>query len=141
MAEPLPALHHVVFCVERANQDVAAAFWIDLGFEFAEIDLPDVGLRVLLDWNRGIEIISPTSTELPEAADVVDFLRERGEGVYSVVVRTSEVEGPIAVALRHGARVDFQQHRGGESEGFQLDEARLSAVHGMPVTLLATDLE
>jgi 4-hydroxyphenylpyruvate dioxygenase-like putative hemolysin len=135
-----PTLHHVVFCVERKNQDQAAAFWQDLGFSFVEIDLPDVGLRVLLDWDRGIEIISPSEPAGPEAADVTDFLRLHGEGVYSVVVRTADVAGPISVAERHGARVDFQQHRGSESEGFQLDEARLSPFFGMPVTLLATDL-
>ncbi|MCU0270091.1 MAG: hypothetical protein MUF83_15790, partial [Acidimicrobiales bacterium] len=54
-----PSLHHVVFCVHAENQDRAADFWRDLGFEFADIDVPDVGLRVLLDWTRGIEIISP----------------------------------------------------------------------------------
>jgi 4-hydroxyphenylpyruvate dioxygenase-like putative hemolysin len=138
---PTPGLHHVVFCVHHQNQDQAAAFWRDLGFVFAEIDLPDIGLRVLLDWDRGIEIISPSESAGPQAQDVTDFLRLHGEGVYSVVVRTTSVAGPIAVAERHGARVDFQQHRGGEGEGFELDEARLSPVFGMPVTLLATDLD
>ena len=60
MADATPSLHHVVFCVRRANQDEVAAFWRDLGFEFVDIDLPDVGLRVMLDWDRGIEIIAPT---------------------------------------------------------------------------------
>ncbi len=140
MPDSTPKLHHVVFCVEPKNLERATAFWQDLGFTFAELDLPDVGLRVLLDWDGGIEIISPSQPETPEAADVTDFLRVHGEGVYSVVVRTPEVAGPISVAERHGARVDFQQHRGGENEGFELDEARLSPVFGMPVTLLATDL-
>ena len=135
-----PSLHHVVFCVYQQNQDQAAAFWRDLGFAFADIDLPDVGLRVLLDWDRGIEIISPAENAGPEALDVRDFLRLHGEGVYSVVVRTTDVAGPISVAERHGARVDFQQHRGGEGEGYELDEAKLSPIYGMPVTLLATDL-
>jgi methylmalonyl-CoA/ethylmalonyl-CoA epimerase len=135
----VPALHHVVFCVHRENQDHAASFWQDLGFTFVDIDLPDVGLRVLLDWDRGIEIISPTGATVPEAADVEEFLAQRGEGVYSVVVRTADVAGPIAVAERYGARVDYQQHRGGPEEGYHLDEARLSPWHGMPVTFLATD--
>lgn len=135
----VPALHHVVFCVHRDNQDRAASFWQELGFTFVDIDLADVGLRVLLDWDRGIEIISPTAANLPEAAEVAEFLTSRGEGVYSVVVRTAEIAGPISVAERYGARVDYQQHRGGAAEGYELDEARLSPLHGMPVTFLATD--
>jgi hypothetical protein len=54
---PPPRLHHVVFCVEPDNQDAAADVWRTLGFEFVEILLADVLLRVLLDWTRGIEII------------------------------------------------------------------------------------
>ena len=137
MTEALPALHHVVFCVQRENQDEAADFWRALGFEFVDIDLPDVGLRVLLDWGRGIEIIAPTAVAGAEAADVEEFLEQHGEGVYSVVVRTADIAGPISVAAKHGAEVEFQQHRGGA--GFALDEARLRPVHGMPVTILATD--
>jgi 4-hydroxyphenylpyruvate dioxygenase-like putative hemolysin len=137
MTETLPSLHHVVFCVRRENQDAAADFWRALGFEFVDIDLPDVGLRVLLDWGRGIEIIAPTAAAGAEAADVEEFLEQHGEGVYSVVVRTADVEGPISIAARHGAPVDYQQHR--EGPGFSLDEARLRPLHGMPVTVLATD--
>ena len=137
MTEALPALHHVVFCVQRENQDEAADFWRALGFEFVDIDLPDVGLRVLLDWGRGIEIIAPTEAAGPEAADVEEFLEQQGEGVYSVVVRTADIAGPISIAATYGAEVEFQQHR--EGTGFALDEARLHPLHGMPVTLLATD--
>lgn len=137
MTETLPALHHVVFCVRRENQDEAADFWRAIGFEFVDIDLPDVGLRVLLDWGRGIEIIAPTETAGPEAADVEEFLEEHGEGVFSVVVRSAAIAGPIAIAAQYGADVEYQQHRQGP--GFTLDEARLRPVHGMPVTLLATD--
>jgi len=36
MTPPRPRVHHVVFCVHRANQDDAASFCRDLGFEFAE---------------------------------------------------------------------------------------------------------
>jgi hypothetical protein len=133
-----PCLHHVVFCVERAHQDDAASFWKDLGFELAEIDLPDVGLRVLLDWGRGIEIISPSDVGAAEGARVQQFLDERGEGVYSVVVLTSDIDGPVSVAARYGSTPQLRQDRSGD--GFALEEAMLSPVHGMPVTFIATDL-
>jgi methylmalonyl-CoA/ethylmalonyl-CoA epimerase len=139
MAEARPFLHHVVFCVERAHQDAAAGFWTDLGFQLVEIDLPDVGLRVLLDWSRGIEIISPSDVSASEGARVQQFLDERGEGVYSVVVLTSDIDGPLSVAVRYGATLQLRQDRGGD--GFALEEAMLSPVHGMPITFIATDLQ
>jgi hypothetical protein len=85
-----PSLHHVVFCVEPDNQDAAADVWRTLGFEFVEILLDDVSLRVLLDWTRGIEIVSPTTSDATVCAARA-FLNEQGEGVYSVVVRTEAI--------------------------------------------------
>lgn len=138
MADMRPCLHHVVFCVERAHQDDAANFWKDLGVDLAEIDLPDVGLRVLLDWSRGIEIISPSDVDAAEGARVQQFLDERGEGVYSVVVLTNDIDGPLSVAARYGATPQLRQDRSGD--GFALEEAMLSPVYGMPITFIATDL-
>jgi hypothetical protein len=66
---PAPSLHHVVLCVEPDNQDAAADVWRTLGFEFVEILLADVLLRVLLDWTRGIEIISPTTSDATSTND------------------------------------------------------------------------
>jgi 4-hydroxyphenylpyruvate dioxygenase-like putative hemolysin len=134
---PETTLHHVVFCVRPENQDQAAAYWRDLGLTFQEIPLVEEGLRVLLDWSAGIELVSPTELEGTETARFRAFLDEHGEGVCSVVVRTEEVDGPIAAAGRHGAEVRYQQHR--EDGDVVLDEADLTPVFGMPVTLLATN--
>jgi len=139
MPDTLPCLHHVVFSVERAHQDEAATFWTEIGFAFIEIDLPDIGLRVLLDWNRGIEIISPTDPTAAEGARVRQFLDEHGEGVYSIVVQTGSIEGPLSVATRYGSKPLIRQDRGGD--GFELDETMLSPVHGMPITFISTDLK
>ena len=131
-----PRLHHVVFCVHPENQDRAADFWRDLGLVFQEIVLKDEGLRVLIDWPNGIEIISPTPELGTETPRFLAFL-ERGEGVCSVVVKGDNVEDPIKVAERHGTSVRYQQHR--EDGGFVLDEADLVPLYGMPVTFLATN--
>ena len=133
-----PKLHHVVYCVRPENQEQAAAFWRDIGLTFQEIPLADEGLRVLLDWSAGIELVSPTEVEGTETARFRAFLDEHGEGVITVVVRTAEVEGPLAVAVRHGATVRYRQHR--ETGDTVLDEVDLTPVHGMAVTLLATTL-
>jgi methylmalonyl-CoA/ethylmalonyl-CoA epimerase len=133
----LPSLHHVVFCVEPQHQNAAAEVWRALGFEFVEITLDDVALRVLLDWSRGIEIISPTTEDATVCAARA-FLDEHGEGVYSVVVRTTNISTATDGTRHSGADVAYHQNRGGD--GYSLEEAMLTPVFGMPITLLETDL-
>jgi methylmalonyl-CoA/ethylmalonyl-CoA epimerase len=132
-----PRIHHVVFCVRPENQEAAVDFWRDLGLVFHEIALVEEGLRVFLDWSAGIEVVSPSPEPGTETARFWTFLEERGEGVCSVVVKGPNVEAPIAVAKRHGASVRYQQHR--EDGGYFLDEADLTPILGMPITLLATN--
>jgi 4-hydroxyphenylpyruvate dioxygenase-like putative hemolysin len=134
---PPPNLHHVVFCVEPDNQDAAADVWRTLGFEFVEVLLDDVSLRVLLDWTRGIEIISPTTSDATVCAARA-FLNDQGEGVYSVVVRTEAISTAMDSARRGGTELTYQQSRGGD--GYTLREATFAPVFGMPITLLETDL-
>lgn len=137
-----PKLHHVVFCVRPENQEQAAGYWRELGMTFVEMPLVEEGIRVLLDWSGGIEIIAPTEPRGTETARFEAFLAEHGEGLYSVVVRTTDYERSIDAAARHGAAVQYQQHREhGEGEGaVVIDEADLAPVLGMGVTLLSTNL-
>ena len=141
MSDTPTKLHHVVFCVHAENQDRAAEIWQRLGLTFEEIVLPDLDLRVLLDWHAGIEIISPLG-DSPAAASFVQFLKEQGEGVYSVVVRVDDVDTALAHANEatapDGVTVAYRQHRGGDGEP-ELDEVMLAPVYGMPVTFLATE--
>jgi methylmalonyl-CoA/ethylmalonyl-CoA epimerase len=130
-------LHHVVFCVRPENQDHAVGLWRELGLTFYEVDLADLGLRVLIDWQAGIEIISPVASEGEQAAAFTEFLAAHGEGFYSIVMAVSEVDGPAAVAARYGATVAYEQHR--DHGSVHLDEIRLEPLHGMTVTFLATD--
>ncbi len=134
---PPPSLHHVVFCVEPGNQDAAADVWRTLGFEFVEILLDDVSLRVLLDWTRGIEIISPTTCDATVCAARA-FLNEQGEGIYSVVVRTDAISAATQSMRSRGTELTYHQSRGGD--GYTLQEAQFAPVFGMPITLLETDL-
>ena len=131
-------VHHVVFCVRPENQERAADFWRGLGMTFSEVPLVDEGIRVLLDWSSGIELVSPSEPEGTETARFRAFLEERGEGPYSVVVRTAHLEEPLALAQQHGADVVYRQHR--ETGDVVVDEAELTPVFGMAVTLLATNL-
>jgi hypothetical protein len=129
-------LHHVVFCVRPENQDRAAGFWRQLGLTFAEVDLTDLGLRVLIDWDAGIEVVSPVG-DGEQSAGFTTFLAERGEGLYSVVMGVDEVAGPVALAARYGAVVEYVQHR--RHGALTIDEVSLAPFCGMAVTFLATD--
>jgi hypothetical protein len=138
-------LHHVVFVVRAENQDLAADYWRALGMTFAEVPLEEEGIRVLLDWSGGIEIVSPAARAGTETARFEAFLAERGEGPYSVVVRTDDYDTAKAAVRGFGVEVRYEQHREhrehGEGEGaVVVDEADLEPVLGMGVTLLSTNL-
>ena len=128
-------LHHAVFCVQGDNQERAADLWRRLGLTFAEIVLDDLGIRVLIDWDAGIELVSP----LPDAGELAlaftTFLETHGEGLYSLAMAVDEVDGPEAIALRYGAEVEYRQHR--DLGTMVIDEVMLAPVHGMPITFLS----
>lgn len=130
-----PALHHVVLAVESERAARTGALFTELGFEFAEFDMPDVGLHIRLDWARGIELVSPL-TDDPDNP-VRRFLDRNGDGVYTIVVRVGDAPTAEQIALRYGATTEFGQHRDGD--GWQLDEIQLT-VRGLPLTFLSTDL-
>lgn len=114
-----------------------AQFFSDLGFRFQTIELEDVGLRVLLDWDGGLELVTPLSSEADGDNAVAQFLQQNGPGVYSVVIRVGDASAAEQVAQRYGARTRLRQHRGGD--GYELDETEISVL-GLPLTFLSTDL-
>jgi 4-hydroxyphenylpyruvate dioxygenase-like putative hemolysin len=130
------SVHHVVFAVMAEQLSETAQFFSELGFRFQTIELEDVGLRVLLDWHRGLELVTPLSAGAG-GGEVEQFLQRNGPGVYSVVIRVHDASAAEQVAQRYGARTQFQQHRSGD--GFELDEIEISVL-GLPLTLLSTDL-
>ena len=138
MPEESPRLHHVVFAVARERHAAAARFFTDLGFVFENFQLTELGLDIHLDWNRGIELISPIAESTGSvAASVNGFLQSHGDGVYSVVIRVPAASAAEDIAERYGATTRFQQNF--EGEGSYLAEIDLSVL-GLPLTLLATNI-
>jgi 4-hydroxyphenylpyruvate dioxygenase-like putative hemolysin len=131
------SVHHVVFAVPREQLPETAQLFSELGFRFQTVELEDVGLRVLLDWDGGLELVTPLSAAADSAGEVEQFLQQNGPGVYSVVIRVDDAPAAEQVARRYGARTRFRQHRGGD--GFELDEIEISVL-GLPLTFLSTDL-
>jgi 4-hydroxyphenylpyruvate dioxygenase-like putative hemolysin len=131
-------MHHVVFAVAAERLDAATAFLEALGFRFQTHVLDDVGLRVTLDWERGVELVTPLDDRQANPGSVADFLARNGDGVFSVVVRVDDAEATAQLAGRYGATVDFRQDRSGD--GLELVEVQLASILGMPLTFLSTNL-
>jgi 4-hydroxyphenylpyruvate dioxygenase-like putative hemolysin len=131
------SVHHVVFAVPQEQLSGTAQFFSELGFRFQTIELEDVGLQVLLDWDGGLELVTPLSSAADSDNAVANFLHQNGPGVYSVVIRVGDAPVAEQVAQRYGAQTRFHQHRGGD--GYELDEIEISVL-GLPLTFLSTDL-
>lgn len=137
-AKQEPSLHHVVFAVAPERHAAAAQMFGDLGFVFEPLQLTELGLDIHLDWNRGIELISPIPGSTGEVAlSVTEFLERHGDGVFTVVVGVADTATGDAVAERYGATTRFRQRM--EGEGTYLDEHDMSIV-GLPLTFLATNI-
>jgi 4-hydroxyphenylpyruvate dioxygenase-like putative hemolysin len=133
-----PSLHHVVFAVDAQRHDNVAQMFTDLGFALAPAELPELGVRINLDWNRGIEIISPLPGATADVAESVSrFLAENGDGIYTVVLQVPEAAAAEAVSERYGAAIRFRQKL--EGDGTHLEEIDLSVL-GLPLTLLDTNV-
>ena len=109
-ADRMTGVHHVVWCVKPENLDRVRAFWervIEISLE--ELDLPELGLRVLISWKGGIEIMTPAYASGTMAEAARQFLAERGEGVYSVVYGVRGIEGVIASFAESGGQLLFRE--------------------------------
>ncbi|MGA2836221.1 MAG: hypothetical protein ABSF84_06450 [Acidimicrobiales bacterium] len=71
-------VHHAVLCVHGDDQERAADLWRELGLNFAEVMLADLEIRVLIDWDAGIELVSALPDAGEPAAAFTTFLETRG---------------------------------------------------------------
>ncbi|HEY2303343.1 MAG TPA: VOC family protein [Acidimicrobiales bacterium] len=109
--EGVRGLHHVAWCVRPENMDRARAYWEEaIGLDRMEdLDLTDLGIRVLVSWDGGVEIMTPTNEEGSMAVAVRRFLDERGEGVYSVVYNVSDIAATRAKIVAGGGQLVFEE--------------------------------
>lgn len=138
MSAKLPIMHHVVFAVAAERLDAATTFLEVLGFRFQTHVLDDVGLRVTLDWDRGVELVTPTEPQDRNPGSVAHFLARSGDGVFSVVMRVEDADASMELARRYGASAEFRQDRSGD--GLELVEVQLATIFGMPLTFLSTNM-
>lgn len=133
-----PSLHHVVFAIAPERHDAVADMFTGLGFTLAPAELAELGLRINLDWEHGIELISPIpGATAPVAVSVAEFLDTKGDGIYTVVLQVPDASTAEAVTERYGAAIRFRQKL--EGDGTHLEEIDLS-VFDLPLTLLDTNV-
>jgi methylmalonyl-CoA/ethylmalonyl-CoA epimerase len=139
MSQPQTSqLHHVVFAVATERQSTVAQMFSELGFSFNAAELTELGVTVALDWDRGLELISPVPDSTASvAASVNEFLDRHGDGVYTVVLRVPDASAAESIADRYGSATRFRQSFDGE--GSYLHEVELS-VFGLPLTMLSTNV-
>jgi len=138
MSEKNAHLHHVVFAVALDHHEAVAAMFGDLGFTLQPAELTELGLRIALDWDRGIEVISPLpGSTASVAASVKAFLDANGDGIYTVVLQVPSAATAESVTERYGASVRFRQKL--EGDGTHLEEIDLTVL-GLPLTLLDTNI-
>lgn len=131
-------LHHVVFAVAPERHETVARMFTDLGFTLQPAELTELGVRVRLDWDRGVELISPIpGSTAAVAASVQTFLDEKGDGIYTVVLQIPDASAAESVAERYGAAIRFRQKLAGD--GTHLEEIDLSVLD-LPLTLLDTNV-
>jgi predicted enzyme related to lactoylglutathione lyase len=147
--EGVNGVHHVSWCVRPENMDRARAYWEEaIGLAPPEdLDLQDLGLRVLVFWDAGVEIMCPTNEEGSMAADARRFLEERGEGVYSVVYNVADIAATKAKIAAQGGSLVFEELIPAEavddrnlasdptSERFSIQQALFEDICGMRVCL------
>ncbi len=131
-------LHHVVFAVAPERHQIVARMFTELGFALQPTELTELGVNVSLDWDRGIELISPIQGATADvAASVRAFLDNNGDGIYTVVLQVPGASEAESVTERYGAAIRFRQKLQGG--GTHLEEIDLSVL-GLPLTLLDTNV-
>ena len=99
-------VHHVSWCFEPENLEAAKTLWErQLGVPLLDFVLESDGLRVLLAWDQGVELISPHGQPGPAGSMVRDHLDRCGEGVYAVVLFTDDFTSVVDGLGKAGATV------------------------------------
>lgn len=130
-------LHHVVFAVAPERHASVAQLFTDLGFAFEKAELTKLGLDIHLDWDRGIELISPIPGSTGSvAASVTEFLQRHGDGVYTVVLQVPSASAAESVAQRYDGTTRFRQNSRARAPILTRD----LSVFNIPLTFLSTNV-
>ena len=110
MSEKNNSVHHVVWCVRPENLEGVRRYWQEaVGLPLHDLDLPELGIHVLISWDGGIEIMSPVYETGVLVEPARRFLATHGEGVYCVVFNVADLDDVSARIAGQGGRIVFEE--------------------------------
>ncbi|TML14531.1 MAG: hypothetical protein E6G39_08275 [Actinobacteria bacterium] len=140
MQQPKNRVSHVVYCFRDENLDRAKEFLTDvLGAKFEDSSRPELGLRIFVSFENGLELIAPSPDIGAVGERFTRFLEEHGEGVYNIVYgvedldETADRAKPYGVGVTH--RSSFADVPPWQGRFDVLDEAHFEPYLGMKITL------
>ena len=97
----------VVKDIERAGR----LFTELLGAKLHDAGVVDrFGVKAMVSWDGGLELISP----ITEDSEAAQFLREKGEGIYTVIFNVDDADQAAtkakALGIRQTGIIEFDQH-------------------------------
>jgi hypothetical protein len=99
-------IDHITFMCRPENHDAYLQKWKDL-FQIkfdAESDGSLMGLRYDWSWESGLELLSPVGNELEISKIAWQFLEERGEGLFSLIMGVDDINK----AREHARSLGYQ---------------------------------
>jgi predicted enzyme related to lactoylglutathione lyase len=140
MQQPINRVSHVVYCFRPENLDRAVAFLSEaLGASFEDSSRPELGLRIMISLESGLELIAPAPDLGPVPERFTQHLEQHGEGIYNIVYGVRDLDEVAVRAKAFGVGVT---HRGSfadlppwQGRFDVLDEAHLEPHLGMKITL------
>jgi len=85
-------VNHVSLVVHEHNLDAVADKWERiLGLDFEEINSLELGLRMKVDLDAGIELVAPLGSTGAHGALFKKHLDEHGEGFHSIIFRVDNL--------------------------------------------------
>jgi predicted enzyme related to lactoylglutathione lyase len=138
--QPKNRVSHVVYCFRPENFDRAAEFLSNvLGAKFEDSSRPELGLRILISLESGLELISPSPDIGAVGERFTKFLDEHGEGVYNIVYGVEDLDETSERAKAYGVNVthrsSFADLPPWKGRFDVLDEAHFEPHLGMKITL------
>jgi methylmalonyl-CoA epimerase len=109
---------------------------LDISFPHS-VTRDDYGMRVMVSWDGGIELISPIDNN----SMVARFIEKKGEGLFGVIFRVGDIEESRARAEAKGFRVTGDVDSG-LPDGFKVfKEITLHPkdTYGIPTTLVQSE--
>jgi hypothetical protein len=140
LQQPINRVSHVVYCLKPENLDAAVAFLSEaLGATFEDSSRPELGLRIKISLESGLELIAPAPDLGPTPERFTNHLAERGEGVYDVVYGVRDLDEVIARSAQLGIggthRGSFTDVPPWKGRFDVFEEAHLEPIHGLNLTL------